>query len=446
MAGHDSLTARRRHPAVAGWATAGAVGLVAVGVLASAPAPPVGLAVAMGVAGAGVLWLALARYDVAVFVGIALSAVVPFEPAPADALLVLVVVVGLLTGRFDLGRVPVTIVALLGAFLTLNAASMLTALDHHEALLFFAITAYVVVLAIWLTSYVTSPARARAVMLAYAVAAVATAIVGTLALVAPLPGRNTLLYGGCCRAEAFLRDPNVMGPFLVPVVLVLLEETLRPRLWPGRRALKLAALAALGAGVLVSYSRAAWLDLGVGVLVLLLVLVLRPRGGRAGAALLAAVATLVMAAGAFLALTGSEAFLRERATSHQAYDTERFATQRAGLRLAADHPFGIGPGQFDLYEPISAHSTYVRVLAEQGPIGFLVLMAVLGVTLAMAVDNAAAGRSTWGIGSAALLGAWCGALANSFFIDTLHWRHLWLVAALIWAGAMRRSYVSSRAP
>jgi hypothetical protein len=420
---------------------------VAVGALASAPAPPVGLAVATGVAGAGVLWLALARYNAAVFVGIALSAVIPFEPAPADALLGLVVVVGLLTGRFDLGRVPVTIVALLGAFLTLSAASILTALDGHRALLFFAITAYVVVLAIWLTSYVTSPKRARAVMLAYAVAAVATAIVGTLALVAPLPARSTLLYHGCCRAQAFLRDPNVMGPFLVPVVLVLLEETLRPRLWPGRRALKLAALAALGAGVLVSYSRAAWLDLGVGVLVLLLVLVLRPRGGRAGAALLAAVATLVVGAGAFLALTGSETFLRERATSHQAYDTERFAAQRAGLRLGADHPFGIGPGQFDLYEPISAHSTYVRVLAEQGPVGFLVLMAVLGVTLAMAVDNAAAGRSTWGIGSAGLLGAWCGALANSFFIDTLHWRHLWLLAGLIWAGTAAegvRSQLSSR--
>jgi hypothetical protein len=26
-------------------------------------------------------------------------------------------------------------------------------------------------------------------------------------------------------------------------------------------------------------------------------------------------------------------------------------------------------------------------------------------------------------------------MANSFFIDTLHWRHLWIVAALIWCAA-----------
>ena len=41
-----------------------------------------------------------------------------------------------------------------------------------------------------------------------------------------------------------------------------------------------------------------------------------------------------------------------------------------------------------------------------------------------------------GIGSAALLAAWCGLLANSAVIDTLHWRHLWLVAALIWAATV----------
>jgi hypothetical protein len=25
---------------------------------------------------------------------------------------------------------------------------------------------------------------------------------------------------------------------------------------------------------------------------------------------------------------------------------------------------------------------------------------------------------------------------NSFVVDTLHWRHLWVVAGMIWAGGM----------
>jgi hypothetical protein len=65
------------------------------------------------------------------------------------------------------------------------------------------------------------------------------------------------------------------------------------------------------------------------------------------------------------------------------------------------------------------------------------ILALIVATLVFAGRNAVIGRDTYGIGSAALLGAWCGLVANSAFVDTLHWRHLWLVAGLIWAGTMR---------
>ena len=35
------------------------------------------------------------------------------------------------------------------------------------------------------------------------------------------------------------------------------------------------------------------------------------------------------------------------------------------------------------------------------------------------------------------------AILNGFFVDTLHWRHLWLLAALIWAASSRRPWPSS---
>jgi O-antigen ligase len=116
---------------------------------------------------------------------------------------------------------------------------------------------------------------------------------------------------------------------------------------------------------------------------------------------------------------------------------QRFGAQLSGIELAAKYPLGIGPGQFEAVSPISAHSTYVRALSEEGVLGLLVLLALLLLTLGFAARNAILGRDTYGIGSAALLAAWCGLLANSVFIDTLHWRHFWLLAALIWAGAMR---------
>jgi O-antigen ligase len=103
----------------------------------------------------------------------------------------------------------------------------------------------------------------------------------------------------------------------------------------------------------------------------------------------------------------------------------------------------VGPGQYSIVAPLGAHSLYARVLGEQGFLGLAAMVALVIATLALAWRNAFLGRSTWGIGSAALLAAWCGLIVNSAFVDTLHWRHLWVVAALIWAGTARGKAVAT---
>jgi len=82
---------------------------------------------------------------------------------------------------------------------------------------------------------------------------------------------------------------------------------------------------------------------------------------------------------------------------------------------------------------------YIRALAELGVLGIVVILALMLGTLVLALRNAVLARETYGIGSAPLLGAWIGLIISGFVVDTLHWRHLWLVAALIWAGAARRT-------
>jgi O-antigen ligase len=165
---------------------------------------------------------------------------------------------------------------------------------------------------------------------------------------------------------------------------------------------------------------------------------LRRGGGRKAFAIFLALLGTLAAFAVVLAVTGSMDFLRERARL-QTYDADRFAGQESGLDLVRRYPFGVGPGQFEAFVDISAHSTYVRTLAEQGVLGIVTVLSLFLLTLLLAARNAFVGRDTFGIASAALLGAWAGLLANSMFVDTLHWRHLWLVAALIWAGALRRS-------
>ena len=208
-----------------------------------------------------------------------------------------------------------------------------------------------------------------------------------------------------------------------------MEETVAPRLLRFRLATKLVLLSVMTVGVVFSFSRAAWLNLAVGTVVLLVVLALRRGGARRAMTLL--VVTLVAGAVLFGVVTATSSldFLTERAAL-QDYDTQRFDAQASGFEVAAEHPLGVGPGQFERISELSAHSTYVRALAEEGVLGLFVILGLVFLTLGFAARNVALGVDTYGIGSAGLLAAWCGLLANSFFVDTLHWRHLWFDRSL----------------
>ena len=414
---------------------------VAIGVALSKRPLPLTLVLAFGVGLLGTLALALARYDAAVGLGIFLLAAVRIEPAPADMILFVVIAVALVTGRFYLRRVPLVVVALLSVFLALNMLASVELIDLGRAVTFFAITLYLVIFSLWLTGYVRSTQAARVVLRAYVAAAVFSAAIAVLALFVAFPGRQYLLFGQ--RAQGLFKDPNVFAPFLVPGALILLEETIAPRLLRARLATKLLLLSILTMGILFAFSRAAWLNFVLGAFVMLCVLSLRRGGGRKAVTFLVVGTSAAAVLFAALALTSSFTFLSERARL-QTYDTQRFGAQHSGIELAVKYPLGIGPGQFERVSPISAHSTYVRALSEEGALGLLVLLTLLLLTLAFASRNAILGRDTYGIGSAALLASWCGLLANSVFIDTLHWRHLWLLAALIWAGAARRSSDDNR--
>jgi O-antigen ligase len=435
------LARRRSLPGIAGGAGAVLLGAAAALMLSQSADMPLGVALGCGFALLGVLALALVSYDAAVVLGLLLLGVVWMEPALPDAVLGVAMAVAAATGRFRLSAVPRPVRHLLGVLVALNLLSAIEVLDLGAAARFFAITLFLVVLAVWLAGYVDGHRRTRLAVGAYLVAAVSSALLGSLALFVSFPGSAALSADGY-RAKALFEDPNVFGPFLVPAAVILLEERLRPRLFARRPTLNSVCLLVVSAGILFSYSRAAWLNLAVAVGVLIL-LAARGRGGARRTLRLAA--TGILAAAAAMALvqaTGSADFLDQRA-HYQTYDVERLRAQQTGIDLALAHPLGIGPGQFDVLVPVSAHSLYVRALAEQGILGLAVLLALVGGTLALAARNALRRRDLHGLSSFSLLAAWSGALVNSLVVDTLHWRHLWLLAALIWANAMVRGPVRS---
>lgn len=399
----------------------------------------------LALAGAGlvaVAVLSVVRYDLAFALAVLLLPIVRKEPAPVDGVFAVMIAVAAVTGRVRLDRVPLSMASLSGLFLALYVISAMDAVDIVRAIQWLSVTIYLVFFAIWLSCFIDREARVRRLVALYVFVAVVWGALGSAALFIPFPGAASLTVDGE-RALGLFKDPNVYGPFLVPAALFLAHECLSPRLLRLKLPLKVLCLMIVVAGVLFSYSRAAWLNLVVGILVMTVVFGLRRGGGARAVGLLLVIVAALGVLGWTIAVSHSLGFLEQRAR-FQSYDTQRFGAQRLGLSLAQSHPLGIGPGQFEDYSAVSAHSTYVRSLAEQGLLGAAVLFALLFGTLLLAARNAVLGRDTYGLGSTALLAAWCGLLANSVVVDTIHWRHLWLLAGLIWAGTVS-DQVSSRA-
>jgi hypothetical protein len=127
------------------------------------------------------------------------------------------------------------------------------------------------------------------------------------------------------------------------------------------------------------------------------------------------------------------------------YDTGgRLYAWQAALELWRSHPvIGVGPGNFEFLSPgiqerlgasfitPSAHNTYLRVLAENGVVGLVSLVTPL-IFAAVAMGRAGSkNNALWLTGHRLWLTASLIALiANGLFIDSLHFRHLWLVFAL----------------
>ena len=376
------------------------------------------------------LWSENAAIGLAAF----LLAAVRVEPAPTDAVFLIVIAIAAASGRVRPTRAPAPVVFFIGAYLALNLVAATQAVQFTHAMKFLFTTFYLALFGLWLAGWVDRRDRARLVVRAYIAGAVMSSLLGVGALFGG-PGRSVLVYQNS-RAMALFKDPNVLGSFLVPAALILAEELLRPSLLRSRTRTKLAMFLVIALGVVFSFSRASIGSLVVGLLVIAVVYALRRGGGRRAMRLLVSMALAGVASLVVLSATGKLSFLQSR-SKVQGYDSQRFGAQDFALHLVAHHPLGVGPGQFEQYSLVSVHETYLRALAEIGVLGLVLVAALMLATLGYALRNAARGIDTYGVGSASLLGAWLGFVASGFVIDTLHWRHLWVIAGFVWAGAAR---------
>ena len=368
-----------------------------------------------------------------------ISSIVIVEPAPVDALMLFLLAIGTVMGTVRLAAIEITPVVFLTGLALANIVSIPLAADPARAVWYFLVTFYL------MTSWALCVGALDAggmpllqiIFRGYSIAALLSVVLA-LASYFQLIGFQSLLllYG---RPKGLFKDPNVFGPFLVPIAVMAITGCLPigSRFWQAC----IAVIASLG--IALSYSRACWINYAAS-LVLFVVLDLALPSKSPGAHSISIGRVVVFGAFAFLAVLAivqvpsvqSMLAVRLGQNGMHDYDQTRFQTQRMAVQAAIDHPLGIGPGQSEETFQYATHSSYMRVLSENGLFGLCCFVGFVLSSVVQAIRKACqAQTSQWRglfVASAACI---CGQLINSGVVDTVHWRHLWILLALPWIPA-----------
>ena len=383
-----------------------------------------------------VLLSSAVRFDFTVLVCFCLLGIVRIEPAPVDALAMILLLVGLLIGKLSLKALHGSsfVHFILWIFLVANVASLAATTALSDSLRFLITTVYLIAFAYFVKMYITSFSAMRILMIGYLVTVALNALLVVLGYLRISPFSELFLEGGM-RARGVFKDPNVFGAFCIPIILLLIDEILYPRILPRFFLAKILGVVLLTAVVFLSFSRAAWGNLALAVLIYFLLNVRRVFQVKLGNLLKAGAIILlvvVLSLPVFESLApgnvGLGGFLAWRISPH-AYDVYRFDRQIEGIEAGLTHLFGVGPGAW-----ASAHSLYVRTFAEHGVLGLASILALIVVlvmsTFRRALDEVS---KPYGLSAKVVLACLVGLVLNSLVIDTIHWRSLWLILALAWA-------------
>jgi O-antigen ligase len=279
-------------------------------------------------------------------------------------------------------------------------------------------------------------AHGTLILNAYLAAALLAAGAGLVGYFDALPGSFDIFtkFG---RATGTFKDPNVFGAFLVPAVLYVLHLVLTR---PLRRSVgPLAAGLVLAFALLLSFSRGAWLNLAIALATfsyLHLVTAASPLLRLRLAALIPAAGLIAaLAVTAALQTDAVSSLFSVRAELMQGYDSGpegRFGGQEKAADLLLEAPLGIGALQFSAaYHHEDVHNVYLNMFLNTGWAGGLAYAVIVALSLGLGFAHTLKGTPTrpiFLVAYAALLGV----VVEGLIIDTDHWRHFYLLLALLW--------------
>ena len=373
-----------------------------------------------------------------VMLAMVVSGIVFTEPAPVD--LIVMGLVGLLP-LVGLQRYTPTLVLYLMLWLVCGAGALLASAMSEElqrSATHAGVSIYLYVASFVFAAFIAHTPRAHTELIfrawvAGSLVAASAALIGYFGL---LPGSYDLFtkFG---RAAGTFKDPNVLGPFLAPAILYCLLIAIGGTFW--RAQIPLAIAGFLSLALLLSFSRGAWINMGVAFAVFGYALLVTTHDARTrrrmlllGLVGLLALSAIIVAA---LQIDSIAELMAERSSFSQGYDVGpegRFGGQAKAKILILDHPLGIGALQFgSQFHHEDVHNVYLSMFLNAGWLGGIVYIAVVALTMALGLAHIARvtpWRPLYIVAYAALAGN----VVEGIVIDTDHWRHFYFLLAIVW--------------
>ena len=134
-------------------------------------------------------------------------------------------------------------------------------------------------------------------------------------------------------------------------------------------------------------------------------------------------------------IDGVGRLLEERAQLSQSYDEGpegRFGGHEKAKRLILDNPLGIGAGTFtEVHHHEDVHNVYLSMFLNAGWLGGLLFILMCALTSIYGLRHAFKRTASQPLFVIALA-AFIGNVVEGFVIDIDHWRHFYLLMALVW--------------
>lgn len=360
------------------------------------------------------------------------SAIVYIEPSPVDLGIIFLLILGILFSKIIVLKNTTFPNVFIYIFLIGNVLSMFSTTDKSRATFYLLITIYLI-LSWYLFIGVINKYQDKAIKTifsGYTFAALYSCLLTIVAYFKTfVPNRDFLLRYG--RLTGFFKDPNVFGPFMVPITILSFSKILDKNngMSKRKRLFWIFMFVLTSSGVLLSYSRAAWGNYiaALGIFIFLRMLIKPTKSFIIKNTIL--LILLGFGLSYIISLPQVQTMFYHR-FAYQEYDNERFSIQDQALETSLKTPLGIGPDHSVLVLGRGTHNTYLRVWVENGVIGLLGFLCFIIFTCFRALKNYYIYKDDV---SLLVLASLVGILINSLVIDTLHWRHFWLLLALPWA-------------